>query len=103
MAPTLEKDPSILTLLDRLRDDLGSASFDVVDHWDADLCAIGLGLPANHQVLVYVSTFGSESGRYDYELESPPTSEGEVYSAAGRGEGCTYEELLGIIKSHMKV
>ena len=103
MSSPLEKHLSILLLLDRLRSDLGSAAFAVVDHWDADHCAIGLAHPSNHQILVYVSTFHKETGQYDYELELPPVSEVELYSCAGRAESSTYEELLGVIRSHLKV
>ena len=103
MAPALDKDREILNLIDRLRADLGVDAFVIVDHWEADRCAIGLAMPANHQTLVYVSTYKHPTGEYNYELESPPVADDEMYAVAGRGDGCTYEELLEVIKSHLRL
>jgi hypothetical protein len=42
-------------LVARLRSDLGADAFDLVDNWEADEHAIGLGSPRDPRVLVYVS------------------------------------------------
>ena len=47
---------------------LKDQNVEIVDFWDADLCAIGL---KRCNKLVYISTFYvSESGLYDYDLEN---------------------------------
>ena len=102
MTEQIDKDRSILGLLSRLHTELGAKAFDVVDHWDSDLCAIGLAMPADHATLIYVSSYGHPDGEFDYELENAPTTAGDVYSVAGRGNA-TYVELLGIIRTHLKI
>src|SRR5262245_31947164 len=54
MESTLEKDPRILDVLDRLKLTLGADAFDIVDHWSSDLIAVGIASPQNHQGLVYI-------------------------------------------------
>lgn len=103
MTPPVNKDTSILTLLARLQADLGANAFDIVDHWESDLCAIGLGMPSDHTILVCVSTYGHPDGEYDYELENAPETKGDVYSVAGRAAATTYDELTDIIKKHLKI
>ncbi len=58
MTEQIDKDRSILGLLSRLHTELGAKAFDVVDHWDSDLCAIGLAMPSDHATLIYVSSYG---------------------------------------------
>jgi hypothetical protein len=70
----LQKHKSITELLDRLRTRLGTAAFDVIDHWEGDLCAVGVARPDEHGILVYVSTFGEPEGSYFVSLELPPPS-----------------------------
>lgn len=102
MPMQIDKDRSILNLVSRLHADLGTKAFDVVDHWVPDLCAIGLGMPSDHTTLVYVSSYGHPEGEFDYELENAPTTEGDVYSVAGRGTA-TYAELVDVISMHLKI
>ncbi len=97
------KDPSILNLLARLRTDLADDAFDIVDHWDGDLVAIGLACPSDHRVLAYISTINQLPDSYSYELELPPTNDDELYSVAGESNGCTYPELLDALCSHWKI
>ena len=72
MTNKLVKDKTILSLIDRLKALMGVDAFDVVDRWDADLCAIGIARPDNHHVLVYVSTYRQPAGNYEVFLELPP-------------------------------
>lgn len=99
------KDPSIVTLLERIRDDLGDDAFNVVDHWEGDHFAIGIALPSDHGVLAYVSTFTNvdDDNLYSYYLELPPNSADAEYSDAGGKEDCTYDELLAALCSHWKI
>jgi hypothetical protein len=65
----VEKDSSILKLIERLKLVINFTQLEVIDYWDADLCAIGL---KKGNRLVYISTFNyiekNESG-YDFDLE----------------------------------
>jgi hypothetical protein len=73
----------------------------VADHWEADLCAIGIASHAAPGGLVYVRTFGRAPGRYAYECESPPTESDAIYAVTGRGEDVTFDELLAILVTHL--
>ncbi len=100
-----QKDPAVLKLLGRIRQDLGDNAFDIVDHWVDDNLAIGLALPADHRVLVYVSTFShtADPDLYTFYLELPPTSEDMEYVDAGGAEDVTYDELLAALCSHWNI
>ncbi|MBS0265205.1 MAG: hypothetical protein JSS02_24950 [Planctomycetes bacterium] len=92
-------------MLDRLRSRLGAGAFDVVDHWDADLCAVGIARPDNHSVLVYISTFGRSDGGYFVSLEFPPQPDDEQwanhpYTPAGEQRVSSFDELVQVIQRH---
>ena len=95
------KHRSLDQLVTRLHADLGPGFFDIVDHWEADACATGLAAPANHQILVYVSTYPPESGLYNYECEVPPAQQGDIYDLAGRGWDVDYEQLHEVVRAHL--
>jgi hypothetical protein len=97
---TLEKDKTILDLVEAL--DLERRGWMVVDHWEADLCAIGIGMVTDPRRLVYVSTFNRRPGRYDYECELPDGEAPEEYSTPATGEEVEYEILLKIMEAHLK-
>ena len=103
MTPPVDKDSSVLVLLSRLHADLGTNAFDLVDHWESDLCAIGLGMPSDQTTLVYVSTYGHPDGDYDYELEKAAKTLDDVRSVVGRGAATTYDELADIIRKHLNI
>ncbi|NQT38676.1 MAG: hypothetical protein HQ581_14360 [Planctomycetes bacterium] len=104
MNEAYEKERAILDVVDRLRSDLGDGTFDIVDHWEIDLCAIGLALPRDHRILVYISSCGHPNGEYDYEMELPPEpGTDDLYSVADRNPACDYGTLLQAIKRHWKL
>jgi len=61
----------------------------IVDFWDADLFAIGIASSSGPQQLVYISTFGHETG-YDYELESTPASADHIYDRVDEGHASSF-------------
>lgn len=61
------KDISVKNLLSKL--DLSGKGWKIIDHWDADLCAVGITSECAQGKLVYISTFGKATGTYDYECE----------------------------------
>lgn len=103
MAKALDKDRTIVTVLDRLWSRLGPYAFVVADHWEADLCAVGIASPRNTGVLVYISTYAEPTGCFGYELELPrPPGDDMPYQVAGRGSGVSFEELAAIVAGHLK-
>ncbi len=72
MKDNLRKDESIIRLIGKLKSVMGDNAFNVVDHWEADLFTVGIAKPDNHDVLVYVCTYGQPVGRYVVSLEFSP-------------------------------
>jgi hypothetical protein len=99
----LDKDSTILAVLDQLWSRLGVDAFVLADHWEPDMFAVGIASPRDLRVLVYISTYQEAEGRFGYELELPPPPDDEVqYQIAGRGSGVSYEDLAVVIASHLK-
>lgn len=101
MSATLIKDGSIWLLLAELAQRLDSHQIKVVDHWDADLFAVGVARADAADKLVYVSTFRKEPGLYAYEAEEP----GRQHESrpAARGDGVTLEQLVDILRHHLSI
>ena len=95
----LVKDKSILDLLARLG--IKARGWLVMDHWDADLCAIGLGAQKEPRRLVYVSTFRQKADRYYYECEIPCGPELADYSVVEEAENVDFETLLSVLERHL--
>ena len=101
MDSPLDKDPAILAVLRRLSERLGRDAFDIVDHWEPDLCAVGIASPRDHAILVYISCFGKLEGRYYVELELPPSPGEELpYQVAGRYNDLDFEAVAGVVSAH---
>ena len=98
---TISKDPSIDAVLERLRADLGDDSFSVIDHWDGDLCAVGVARPDDTGYLVYVSTWPPERGTFNYECERPPAGLGSRFGSDALVEDVSYEDLRAAVRSHL--
>ena len=97
----MDKDPQIHELLARLRTDLGPDAFVIADHWEPDLCAVGIAAPKDPSRLVYVSTFNRSEDEYYFELETAPEEATDIFDVAGRGDASSYSELLAIIYQHL--
>ena len=103
MNTQLQKDPSIIRLLDGLRARLGPRAFDVVDHWESDLCAIGIARPDNHGVLVYISTYDENDECSSVSLELPPQPGSDFpYTAVGDHDTANFDELAEIVRRHFE-
>ena len=98
----LVKDESIHGLLAKLKTALGERTFQVVDHWEASLCAIGVASPEEKRVLAYISTFDQPQGYYFLSLELPPPPGSEqAYVPAGEHEHVDFQELARLINKHL--
>jgi hypothetical protein len=93
------KDATIVQLLSIL--DLEMRGWKIVDHWEADTCAIGIGRATNPRRIVYISTFKKEAGRYDYECELPAGQREADYDVIDRGVDVRYEQLLKVLEKHL--
>ena len=100
----LKKDKSVHVLLEQLRSRLGDRAFEVVDHWDGDLCAIGVVRPGQPSPLVYISTWRQAPGRCRVSLERPPRpGSDEPYDPGGELEGVDIEGLVSTVMRHLQL
>ncbi|MGN6567874.1 MAG: hypothetical protein ACTHJ0_07975 [Flavipsychrobacter sp.] len=93
------KHQSILKLLDRLNTLITDNGLEIVDNWDADLCAIGLQRDTK---LIFISTYGSidkDTVLYDYDLELL----GEGYQVIKAVNHATEQELIAAIQDFFGV
>lgn len=96
------KHPRILALLRELEVSLPAGSHQIVDHWESDLCAIGVASPGDPRRLVHVSTYGQAEGTFAFECEAPPGDGCEDYQVVARGEGLGRDALLQKIRAHLE-
>jgi len=78
-------------LLQQLHAQLPQGLCEVVDHWEADLCAIGL---KNNERLAYISTYnyaGSDPMKYDLDLE---LTDAEKITGVRTGRAISKTELF---------
>ena len=100
MAPELEKSPSILAVLALLERELGPGALRIVDHWDADLCAIGV-TGADPARRVYLSTWNRDAGRFFYDCETD-TADGDLpFVVVDHGEDVDFAALLAAVRRHV--
>ena len=95
----IDKDQSIADLLDRL--ELKERGWCIRDHWEADLCAIGISNSSSSDRLVYVSTFGLTAGRYNCECEQRNTQSSLGYETVHEGQNITFDELVVVLERHL--
>ncbi len=96
------KSAQIEQLVADLREELGSASFDVVDHWEADLTAIGLACPSDHSRLVYVDA--ATPPLFTAILEVAPEAGSDLpYADVGTHDELTLAELAQVVRSHLGI
>ncbi len=97
------KDKSITDVVRWLEENLGCDLL-AVDHWDADLFAIGIAPVERPRRVVYISKFGCSPDRYFAELEdTPPEGSDLPYACLGRRAEVNREALLGIVREHLRL
>jgi len=77
----MEKDATIAELLSWLRQRLGNKLV-VTDHWDADLCAVGISAP---------------------DESAPLPGSDAPYQTVGQFQAVTREDLLQIVEDHLRI
>jgi hypothetical protein len=88
----LPKSHTVIEMLVRLEQRFGRGGFQIVDHWDADLDAVGIAHPSNQELLAYIAVHGSED--YYVELELPCSAGSALpYSVAGEYRSVTFDRV----------
>jgi len=94
----MEKDKTIIELIERLRLHINFRLLEIVDHWEADLCAIGL---MKENRLVYISTFNyteNEELMFDFDLEIVDENDREKFNVVRSVRNVSEAELVNEVK-----
>ena len=81
--------------------DMHELGWQIVDHWEGDLTAIGVASRKEPRRLVYISVFDKADGLYDFECEEPSGPELDSYLTVNSGENVTSQELLKAMGHHL--
>lgn len=99
----MRKDITILSFIEKLKLVINFTLVDVVDYWEADLCAIGL---RRDNRLVYISTFNyvdDNKGNYDFDLEITEGNRLGKLDIVKTGRNVSEAELIDEIKLFLGV
>ena len=96
----LNKDDKVVATLKHLANKFGSKSFKVADHWDGDLCAIGL-TDNKDKYLVYFSI--RVDNAFYVSLENLKTGDDRMYEPAGDFNDVDLETLERIFLQHLQL
>ncbi|GAB3027446.1 hypothetical protein GCM10027051_35400 [Niabella terrae] len=99
----MEKDLTIISLIDRLRQIIDFGMLEIIDYWEGDQCAIGL---KRYNRLVYISTFNfidTNSLNYDFDLEVIDINRNESQNIVGKGRAVSEAELISAVKYFLQV
>ena len=99
----LEKDASVLDTLTALQARLGD-SLIPIDHWEADLMAVGVARSDSPGRVVYFSTYGHRPNRYYVDLEFPAPAGSELpYTQGEQFDDVDFDALLAIVARHLSL
>jgi hypothetical protein len=99
----MKKDITILKFIERLKLNINFTLLEVVDYWEADLCAIGL---MKENKLIYVSTFNyvqNKEPMYDFDLEIIEGNDKEKLNVVRIGRNVSETELVNEIRVFLNV
>ena len=97
----MKKHISITRLLERLKLEIDFDAIDLVDYWEADLCAIGL---KKGNRLIYISTFNyltSKEPGFDVDFEILDGMATENLKAVKTGRNVSEAELINEIRVYL--
>lgn len=97
LGESLNKDRSIIRTLEQIESELGVNKFIIVDHWDADVCAVEIS-DHKQQLLIYFSTWKKEKGHYYAEIERRNPSKNLPFEVIQTHETITLKELIALCK-----
>jgi len=95
------KDGSVWRFVGDVAQRLNAREFQIVDHWDGDLLAIGIADTADEDRLVYVSTFRQPPDRYWYECEEPQGE--DEYAVPERMDAASLDQVVDAIRRHLRL
>ncbi|RAI99843.1 hypothetical protein LX64_04396 [Chitinophaga skermanii] len=99
----LEKHITILNFIETLKLSVNFDQVQIVDYWDADLCAIGF---VRENRMVYITNYLYLDNiilHYDYDLEILDPIQIDKLHVIKEGRKVTEEELINVIKLFLNV
>jgi hypothetical protein len=97
---SMVKDGAILDAVEHLRMCLAPDEFQIMDHWEEDLGAIGIASPSDLQRLVYFALESGGEHRFYVSLEAAPTEGSELpYVDCGKSRNVDLETLTEIVSN----
>lgn len=97
---TVQKDQGIQALVQRLR--LAERGWIIVDHWAADLCAIGIAHKDDPARLAYISNYEKPAERFYVECEVPRDSTQSDFRTARVLDDVGYPDLVRLLEEHLR-
>lgn len=70
---SLAKADNVRWVLAALAGRFGHDSFQIIDDWEADLCAVGIARPDDPNKVAYISTYGLPEGQYACHIDIWPS------------------------------
>lgn len=101
MSVIVRKDTTIWEVIAQLASVFDGDRFQLVDHWDADLFAVGVASVKDERRLVYVSTYRKRRGMFDYDCEEADIH-GESRSVL-RSKDVKIDELVRVVGDHLRI
>jgi hypothetical protein len=98
----MEKDPELVRAMEALRRRFGDTMV-VVDHWEADLTAVGIARKGAEQRLAYLSVKGgSAEPRFYVALENPHECGSDMpYVSSGDHDDLSLADATDIVAAHL--
>ncbi|MEM6684379.1 MAG: hypothetical protein AAF617_01185 [Bacteroidota bacterium] len=99
----MKKDTTITDFLHQIEPLMHTHNLQIVDHWKADLCAIGI---QKESKLIYISTYNylTESVvQYDFDLELIDDSDTTNSTIVKEGRKVAAQELIQELKTFFNI
>ncbi|MBK1866483.1 hypothetical protein [Taklimakanibacter albus] len=99
----MHKNTAIVSALDYLRRQLGNGYFQLADHWEGDLRAVGIVHPTDPTHLVYIACGDGASPSYTAILERRAATDiGPPYEECGRFNDLGLADLASVVAAHLQ-
>ena len=99
---SLAKEDRVKSMLAALTERFGQGTFQIIDDWEADLCAIGIALPHDPNKVVYISTYGLPEGRYSCHVDIwPPAGSDSRSKSLAKLEGIDFTHLAAAVGEYL--
>lgn len=95
------KDPELVAAIQSLEDIIGESQMVIIDHWEADRLAIGVGHLACPGRLVYIAL--RSVNQFDVVFEGIPTEGTDLpYQATGGAEALCLSDMCAVVTDHLR-